>query len=142
MHAKELSLFNGHKYRAYIHVEICSPSPVIVMSPNEWKFFEWDEKQTNKLTGYMCGILIVIIWKSTNIYDSSSNCYNNSPFQANYIKVYLKLRCIIIYLRQFQGIKTDSSASGSFECRIKNSGWSTMLYYTCPYKCMCYTYLF
>ena len=47
-HAKELSLLNGHEYRA--QVNICSPSLPMMTSPNEWKILEWDEKpnQTNK----------------------------------------------------------------------------------------------
>ena len=32
-------------------LKICSPSPVMVASPNVWKILEWDEKlQTNKQT--------------------------------------------------------------------------------------------
>ena len=46
----QTSLLNGHEYRAW--VIICSPSPVMVTSPNEWKILEWYEKhrQTNKQT--------------------------------------------------------------------------------------------
>ena len=45
-HFKEPSLLNAHKCR--VLVKICSPSPLMVTSPNEWKILEWDEKtQTN-----------------------------------------------------------------------------------------------
>ena len=51
---KEFSLLNGNKCRTW--VKIWSPSPVMVMSPNELKNIEWDEKlqtnnkQTNKFS--------------------------------------------------------------------------------------------
>ena len=38
----QTSLLNGHEYRAW--VIICSPSPIMVTSPNEWKILEWYEK--------------------------------------------------------------------------------------------------
>ena len=50
--AKKPSLLNGHECRVPIYVKICSPSPVMGLSPYEWKILEWDEnptKQTNIL---------------------------------------------------------------------------------------------
>ena len=38
MHAKEPSLLNGHECR--LKVKICSPSPAMLTSPNEWKNLE------------------------------------------------------------------------------------------------------
>ena len=45
-HEKEPSLLNGQECRA--QVKICSPSPVMVTSPYEWKILEWDDKPPNK----------------------------------------------------------------------------------------------
>ena len=46
-HAKEPSLLNCHKCRT--KVKFCSPLPIMVTSPNEWKILECDEKlQTNR----------------------------------------------------------------------------------------------
>ena len=47
LHAKELSLHNGHEWRVY--VKICSPDPLMVTSPYEWKTLEkTPQKQINK----------------------------------------------------------------------------------------------
>ena len=47
------SVLNDYECRVW--VKICSPSPVLVTSPNEWKILEWNEKpQTNEKYSRNC----------------------------------------------------------------------------------------
>ena len=69
--ALNCSMAIGAEYRSKfaalhrVQVKICSPSPAMVMSPNEWKILEWDEKlQTNI---YMCHIVWTVLYISNNI---------------------------------------------------------------------------
>ena len=71
-HAKEPSLLNGHECRA--GVNICSPSPVMVTSPGEWKIIlsgTINHKETNvqkpfihlcvKFTSFNYNVIWIII---------------------------------------------------------------------------------
>ena len=47
------------KTRCSIYVKICSPSPAMVTSPNEWKILKWDEKLQENKTHVLCLLIFI-----------------------------------------------------------------------------------
>ena len=118
-HAKEPSLLNGHECRA--KVNICSPSPVLMPSPYEWKILEWDEKtqtneQTNKQTSTGCNMKFVVKYmdsvhltfvvfvkkkefKAEYIQLINIHCFTNCCIHVNLFEIYLlSLGCLVSFL--------------------------------------------